>query len=342
MTCRAREDVPPPQGVEQLVQAPHAERAQSEQTREEQAAACVKSPVQTAPPCAASSILCRTRLEAPPAPTQAVITFLGAARGKSRARAPAHASEHSCHAYHEVATQSTGQNTGSQVERSTEGLLEHACPPFAGWASTVRVRTVGSEVERPQDLEHALQALHVDSTQSTGHASFPHCALLSLVAGQAWPRPKRGIVTLRERDVLPGPPQLTEHGVQLSHTDTAQSTGAVGASVGAGVTQADAHVGYRACSVAPQCEASAHRLAAESALALSKIAVSSVTEATFHRARFWLKAAAVASILPMLPTLAVFHAARSWLKALAESNIERMLLTDAVFQPPMFWLNVAV
>jgi hypothetical protein len=212
-----------------------------------------------------------------------------------------------------VATQSTGQNTGSQVERSTEGLLEHACPPFAGWASTVRVRTVGSEVERPQDLEHALQALHVDSTQSTGHASFPHCALLSLVAGQAWPRPKRGIVTLRERDVLPGPPQLTEHGVQLSHADTAQSTGAVGASVGAGVTQADAHVGYRACSVAPQCEASAHRLAAESAAPV-KISLSCVTEATFQIAMFWSKAAAAL-------------------------NIERMVLTDAVFQPAMFWLK---
>jgi hypothetical protein len=136
-------------------------------------------------------------------------------------------------------------------------------------------------------------------------------------------------VTLRERDVLPGPPQLTEHGVQLSHTDTAQLTGAVGASVGAGVTQADAHVGYSACSVAPQCEASAHRVAAESALAPSKIAVSSVTEATFHRARFWLKAAAVASILPMLPTLAVFHAARSWLKALAKSNIVKVQVVIA-------------
>jgi hypothetical protein len=240
-----------------------------------------------------------------------------------------------------VATQSTGQNTGSQVERSTEGLLEHACPPFAGWASTVRVRTVGSEVERPQDLEHALQALHVDSTQSTGHASFPHCALLSLVAGQAWPRPKRGIVTLRERDVLPGPPQLTEHGVQLSHTDTAQSTGAVGASVGAGVTQADAHVGYRACSVAPQCEASAHRLAAESALAPSNTAAMSVTLATFQRARFWSKATAESNIWSMLLTNAVFHPPIIWLNAVADKNIEPMSLTDAVFQLAMFWLNAA-
>ena len=321
VTRRAREDVPPPQAVEQPVHAPHAERAQSEQTREEHAAACVKSPVQTAPPYAASSILCRTRLEAPPAPTQAVITFLGAARGKSVARAPAHALEHSCHAYHEVATQSTGQNTGSQVERSTEGLLEHACPPFAGWASTVRVRTVGSEVERPQDLEHALQALHVDSTQSTGHASFPHCALLSLVAGQAWPRPTPGIVTLRERDVLPGPPQLTEHGVQLSHTDTAQLTGAVGASVGAGVTQADAHVGYSVCSVAPQCEASAHRVAAESALAPSKISVSFVTEATFQPPMFWLNAAALRNMSRMSLTLAVFQIARFWSKATAVPNM---------------------
>ena len=187
-------------------------------------------------------------------------------------------------------------------------------------------------------MEHALQALHVDSTQSTGHASFPHCALLSLVAGQAWPRPKRGIVTLRERDVLPGPPQLTEHGVQLSHADTAQSTGAVGASVGAGVAQPDAHVGYSACSVAPQCEASAHRVAAESA-APSKIIVSSVTEATFHRARFWSKATAEPNILPILLTDAVFQLAMFWLNAAAPRNIPYMPLTLAVFQAAMFWLN---
>jgi hypothetical protein len=93
----------------------------------------------------------------------------------------------------------------------------HAMPGSTAGCVTVRAR-----VRRPppHDAEHADHAAHSDNTQSRAHSCALH-SFESLSGGQSL----AGIVTLRERIVMP-PPHDTEHGAHADHADTLHAHGA--------------------------------------------------------------------------------------------------------------------
>jgi hypothetical protein len=116
--------------------------------------------------------------------------------------------------------QSTGQ--GEVLHAWISLSAGHKAPPFEAGVAMVRKRIWDPE---PHDLVQVLKAAHSLTTQATGQADVVQEEVSDNVVEQGWPPFCSKLVTVRVREWVPVPPQVTEQSEKSLQLERTQSIG---------------------------------------------------------------------------------------------------------------------
>jgi hypothetical protein len=191
VTVRARVRRPPPHDTEHADQAAHIESAQS------RAHGCVPHAFESVSggQSLAAIVTLRDRVVVP----------------------PPHDTGHGVHVDH---TDTPHAHAGC-VHACDSLSAPHAAPPFAGAATTARVRRCSPV---PHCCEHTLQLDHMLSWQSLAHAAAAAHGSLSDSDGHGEPLQLASVVAVRDRERVPLP-HVAEQLDHAAHVDTTHATG---------------------------------------------------------------------------------------------------------------------